>query len=178
MAFPQTSVSVKQTKAFAGMLVDASACVVDSFVSEESSAEIPFGVMVCQGSADNGAKLLNTSAAAMAADVMVGVVVHSHAYQKTNELGTSGLKPKATLGVLRRGIVWVTVEEAVTPASAVKVRAVAGGSEQAGAFRDTADSTDCVDISSFARYRTTAGAGELAQLEIDMTGRNTSVADT
>jgi hypothetical protein len=160
------------------MLVNTCINEIDSFVNAEASAEIPFGVMVCQGATDKAALKLNTSAAAMAGDVLLGVVVHSHAYAVSGELGTTGLKPGVIMSVLRKGRVYVQVEEAVTPASAVKVRAVAAGAEVAGAFRDTADSTDCVDCSSFCRYRTTAAAAGFAELELDMTGRNTAVADT
>lgn len=178
MSFPQTSVAQSAAGAFAGLLVDSSPSEVRSYVSEESSAEIPFGVMVCQGTADNGAKLLNTSAAAMA-KAMVGIVLHSHGYAKDNELGDDGLKPKVIMRVLHKGVAWVQVEEAVTPASAVKVRAVATGEEVPGAFRDTPDgTTDCVDISAFARYLTSAGAGGFAQIAIDMTDARSGVADT
>lgn len=173
MSVPFTSVKQAIGAAIAGMLADTKLVEIDSFVSEEASAEIPFGVMVKQGTADNGAlKLTATS------NKLVGLVVHDHSYAKDTELGSTGLKPKTTLRVMTKGRAWVTVEEAVTPASAVKVRAVAGGSEVAGAFRDTADSTDCIDISAFARYLTTAGAGELALLDLDMSGRNDAVADT
>lgn len=177
MSVPFTAVSQSTAGVFAGMLADAKDVEVDSFVSEEASAEIPFGVMVQQGTADNGALKLATSSASMAGK-LVGVVVHSHAYAKDTELGSTGLKPKTTLKVLTRGRIWVQVEEAVTPLSPVKVRAVATGGEVAGAFRDTADSTDCVDISKFARYLTTAGAAGFAILDLDMSGRFGAVADT
>lgn len=175
---PFSAALTAMTGAIAGSLYDLADNVVSSFISEEASAEIPFGVMVARGTADNGALKLHTSSAAMDG-ILAGVVLHSNAYNKTNELGTTGLKPGIIMNVLRKGRVWVQVEEAVTPASVVKVRAVASGGEVAGAFRDTADSTDCVDISRMARYLTSAGAGELAVLELDLTGTVTlGVADT
>lgn len=172
MAIPQTSVSEAPTAAFQGMLADTGPNNdVASFVNE-STSEIPFGVMVMQGTADDQCKPL-----AATTDKLIGIVVHSHAYDKDNELGSTGLKQYVSVGVLRKGRIWVPVEEAVTPASSVLVRAVAGGSEVAGAFRDTADSTDCIDISQFARYRsTTTGAG-LALVEIDMTMFGADPAD-
>lgn len=173
MAFPQTSVGTSLTTAIQGMKADASRDEnVRSYVSEESSAEIPFGVMVAQGSAVDGAlKLAATS------DKLIGVVVFDQAYAKDTELGDTGLKPKVTLGVMTRGRIWVPVEEAVTPASAVLVRAVASGNEVAGAFRDTADSSDCIDISAWARYlSSTSGAG-LVLLEFDVNNRGADVID-
>jgi hypothetical protein len=173
MGVPFTSVQQSTAGVFAGMLADGHPTEFDSFVSEEASAEIPFGVMVKQGTADNGAlKLTATS------NKLVGLVVHTHGYAKDNELGSTGLKPKTTLKVLTKGRAWVKVEEAVTPSSAVKVRAVASGGEVAGAFRDTADSTDCIDCSAFMRYVTSAAADGFAMVDIDMSGRNDAVADT
>jgi hypothetical protein len=173
MAAPQTSVSIQQGVAFDGMLGDASMLKdCRSYVNEEASAEIPFGVMVAQGTGDDGClKLAATS------DKLIGIVVHSHSYQKDNELGSTGLKPTVVLSVLTRGKIWVPVEEAVTPASDVLVRAVAGGSEVAGAFRDTADSTDCIDISSWARYLTSTTAAGRALLEFDVTNRGADKID-
>lgn len=164
---PQTSVSAAMTEAFQGMLGDASYHKhVESYVNEESSAEIPFGVFVKRGTAANTAiKLTATS------DELEGVVVHSHAYDKDNELGTTGLKPKVTMGVLARGRIWVPVEEAVTPASSVLVRAVATGSEVAGACRDTADGSDCIDISKYARFLTSTSGAGIALLEYDVIAR-------
>jgi hypothetical protein len=59
----------------------------------------------------------------------------------------------------------------VTTASNVLVRAIATGSEVAGAFRDTADASDCIDITGYARYLTSAGIGEVALVEFDFRNR-------
>jgi hypothetical protein len=61
MAAPQTSVSLQQTVSFKGQLGDSSMlkdCA--SYVNSETSAEVPFGIMVKQGTADD-ALLLCTS---------------------------------------------------------------------------------------------------------------------
>lgn len=173
MAIPQTSVAESMTAAFAGMVADSSPNKdVRSYVSEEASAEIPFGVMVGQGTLDDQCLLL-----AAITDKMIGVVVHSHAYAKDVELGTTGIKPKMTVGVMKKGVVWVYVEEAVTPASTVLCRAVAAGAEKAGAFRDTADASDLIDCSSFARFlSSTTGAG-IALLEFDVAMRGADPID-
>jgi len=150
--------------AVAGLLADNTLTkdCLDAF-SEEASAEIPFGVMVGRGTADNGVlKLAATS------DVLAGVVVFAQSYAKPSELGDTGLKPGVDFNILNEGRVYVLVEEAVTPASSVFVRAVAAGAEVAGAFRDTQDGSDCIDISDYARYLTSAGAGEFAVLDFSM----------
>jgi len=174
---PQTSVTAL-TRGYAGMLVDTSYHKnTRSYVSEESSAEIPFGVMVVQGTADNQALLPHTSAADNE-QKLLGIVQHSHAYAKDQELGDDGLKPKVTMGVLTHGRILVPVEEDVAPGDAVRVRVVVSGAEQAGAFRTAADGTDCIDISSFARWTASGTAAGVAELEIDMTNRAGATADT
>jgi hypothetical protein len=166
----QTAVASSMTRAFAGMLGDSSYVKnVRSYVSEESSAEIPFGVAVFRGTSNEelGCLLASSTAAAMAA-AMLGVVVHSHAYDKPLEVGDTGIKPKMTVGVLTHGRIWVPVEDAVDPGDAVRVRIVVTGNEVKGAFRAAQDSADCVNISAFARWLTvTTGAG-IALLELDM----------
>ncbi len=170
MTAQQTSVTATMATAFAGMLADSNDMKrASSKVSEEASAEIPFGVMLCRGTdKDNGALLLNTSAAAMAS-AMVGVVVHDHAYAKDVELGDTGLKPKVSLNVLTHGRIYVQPEETVHPGDAVRVRAVATGDEVFGTFRTTADAADTVNITSFARWVTSGTSSTPAVLELDMT---------
>lgn len=177
MSLPQTSVA-NPAIAVAGMLADDSLGKdVLSKINGEASAEIPFGVMVAKGSADDEClKLAATS------DKLVGVVVYGPAYARsvgstTLELGTTGLTPNTLMDVLNVGRIYVFPEEAVTPASAVRVRAVAAGAEVAGAFRATADSTDCIDISKFARWLTSGSSTVPAVVEIDMRNAALAVAD-
>jgi hypothetical protein len=153
---------------------------VRSYVSEESSAEIPFGVMVVEGTDGATQALLPHTSAAASEQIMLGVVQHSHYYAKDIELGDVGLKPGATLGVRTHGTILVLIEENVAIGDDVRVRVVATGDEQAGAFRTTADDTsDCVDISAFARWVSAGTAAEgFAELEIDMTNRASAVADS
>lgn len=181
----QTSVDLNAPAGFAGMLGEGSH-KTRSYHNEESTAVMPFGIMIARGTSDpdEGALLPHTSAAAMAA-AFAGVVLHSHHYDEEFEIGAGagtlddGLNPDVTLKVLTHGTVWVLPEEAVTPASDVRVRVVAGATEQAGAFRATADDvTDCVDVSAFCRWLTSAGAGEPALLEINMTLASQGVADS
>lgn len=171
----QSSVTTSFTVGLAGQLADLHAMKngdVLSKVSEESSAEIPFGVMLQKGTADGSCKLLSATT-----NSLIGVSVHSHAYAPNHEVGDTGVKPKVCLGVLNVGRIYVTVEDDVTPASEVHVRAVATGDEVKGAFCD-ADGTDTIDVSAFCRYLTSASAGGLALLEVDMRNANLAVADT
>jgi hypothetical protein len=176
----QTSVDALPAVGFAGLIADNGPFQTRSYHNEESSAETPFGVMLTRGTTDEdeGALLPHTSSAAMAT-TFIGVLAHSHHYAETKELGETGLKPDVTLKVLTHGRIWVVPEEAVDPTDLVKVRVVTSGNEVAGAFRATADDTsDCVDISAYARWLTTADANTPALLEINMTGANEGVADS
>lgn len=176
---PQTSVSTTISAPYAGLVSDVGNKHIASGVSAEASAEIPFGVAVLRDATnkDTGRVLPHTSAAVSAAR-FAGVIAHSHAYAKDSELGTVGLKPKTTLQVMERGRIWVLPEEAVTPGDAVRFRAVATGGEQAGRFRTTADATDCVNISSFARWVTSGNSTTPAELEFDIVNAALATADT
>lgn len=171
MTTQQTSVSDQAALPFAGKLNESVPSQVATRVSEESSAETPFGVMVIRGTdKDNQALLCHTSSA-VCAPLLAGVVLHSHAYAKDTQLGNTGVKPNQTLNILEKGQVYVLPEEAVAPGDAVRIRAVAAGGEVKGAFRKTADDTsDCVLLApSMARWITSGGPATPCLVEIDMT---------
>lgn len=148
---------------------------VASATSEEASALIPFGIMVKKGTGDYGALLMTATS-----NALLGISYRSNDFAVGLEIdeSTGNLKPGATFGVARKGRFFVLIEEDVTPTSDVRVRAVAGGSEVAGAFRATADSTDCIDLTGLAQWVRTADADDgVAELEIDMTNIGLAVAD-
>lgn len=144
-----------------------------SATSQEASAEIPFGVMVQKGTSDDGVKLLSA-----ANNKLAGVVVYASLYNKPTQLGDTGLKPGVTFDRLMGGRILVLVEEAVAVGDEVHVRHTTSTTEQVGGFRKSAVSNKTLDISAFAQWRTAAGAGELAVLDIDMNDAANAVADT
>lgn len=173
MAAQQTTFSATPARGFAGMPADFRGLDVVSRVSEEASAEIPFGQMVKQGTTDRG--ILRLSATGDTAK-LEGVVVHSQNKAKDFELGSSGLKPKITAGVAVKGRILVSVDEAVTPLSVVRVRCTDSGGT-AGTFRTTASAGNTILCSKWAKFNgTTTGAG-IVELEFDMTSSNDSTAD-
>lgn len=158
----QTVITSTMTRGFAGML-DGMENTVASAFSEEASAEVPFGVGVARGTADDGVLLPATSTAKVR-----GVVVHDHAHALGQELGDTGLKPKTQFGVLRRGRILVIVEEAVVPGDRGYVRY--SGSGQKGAWRMSAVAGETLDCTSQAEFQTTqATIGGLAVLDVDFT---------
>lgn len=145
----------------------------DTFTSEEASAAIPFGVFLKKGTGDTQAKLLSATS-----DILVGVVVWEADFARPYHQTDAGLLPGVTFTCLTKGKIWVVPETNVTAyTSEVHVRAVATGNEVKGAIRATADSTDTIDITGFARWITSASAGEPAILEIDMANGSFAVAD-
>jgi len=147
--------------AFPGMLADTgSRNDVLSRISEEA-VSFPAGVALVAGTLPDTQALLPTGAASL-----LGVALHSHA----NEVGGDDLNlidDASAFNVLHVGRVYVQVEEAVTPASTVFVRVVAGGGgTQLGAFRASADTASALAATG-ARYLTSAGIAGFAVLEID-----------
>lgn len=157
----QTEISNTMSAGYAGMLVGSNHDI-DSGFSEEASAEIPFGVGVARGTADDGVKLPGAST-----DSVRGVVSHSHAYDKTRELGDTGLKPKTQINVVRRGKIRVIVEEAVAPGDRAYVRYA--GSGQKGAWRKTEVAGETLDCTAEASFITTTAINGVAILEVDFT---------
>lgn len=181
----QTSVTSRMAVGIVGQIANLQGmkdAVVNTARNAEASAEIGFGLMVIRdGTNADTAKLLNTSAAAMvAAPLMIGVSTFGHSFAEPQELGDTdagGFKPGTTFGVLFEGPIWVLPEEAVTPSSDVRVRAVAAGGEKAGAFRTSADATDCVDITPLARWVTAGSSTVPAILFVNMVSVALATAD-
>lgn len=163
---PQTSYSYDQPIGLPGMLSDSSLKKSESFFNEDAT-EIPFGVMVKQGTAINQCKKLTTIT-----DRIVGFSLHTHA---TTPGPLGGIINKGPVDVLTQGVVIVRVEDAVTPASVPHVRAVAVAPEVAGAVRGSVDATDCIPLYG-ARFLSSAGPGELARLEFDLNAHMAGVA--
>lgn len=161
----QLSYSDTMAVAFAGMLYDLTDNDIVSSVSQESSLEIPFGVGVCRGTVDSGVKLPAVSTAKMK-----GVAVHSHAYEPLDALGTVGVKPTFPINTLRRGRIWVIVEEAVVPGDRAFVRFAAGsGGSQLGAWRKSEVLDETLDLTAECEFQSTADALGLAVLECNFT---------
>jgi hypothetical protein len=162
----QTSYSTYQGLPFAGVLADNGEKSVLSYINAEASANMPFGIGMAKGTGDQDAILMVN-----ASSVIVGVALHTHAVEPGTLAATpvgAGVPPKTPVASLTRGRVYVTVEEAVTPASPVFVRHTAGaGGTQKGAFRASADTATAVAWTA-ARFLTSAGAGGQAVLEVNL----------
>ena len=172
MAATQTSVSQRPAKALEGQISDDAPRYMRSMVNA-GSGDIGFGRMVVyEDDEGNQADLLDG-----ASDILAGVVVHGHAYNIDHELSDDDeLKPGTVMDVMKFGVVTVFPEEAVDPTDDVRVRH--SGTGKIGGFRASAEAGETLDISSFARWLTKAGAGEPAELFINMAGAAGADADT
>ena len=169
MSATQTSFNQFPGRALEGQLGDPSLCNVRSLVNGESTAEVPFGVMVAWGD-DGKAELVDSGD-----DSLAGIVVHSHNHQKDRQLGDDGIKPDEPMNVLRQGVVFVKATEAVEPGDTVRVRH--SGTGQAGEFLKDAEAGETLDISDFAQWLDKGAAGDIVRLEIDMTNAAQASAD-
>ena len=176
----QTTVLTSLVPAVEGLIADDGRDMnFASYVNQEASNTLPFGRMVMQGAQDLGDNLLT------AGNVLkiVGLVTYSSAFQVGNELasvadanGKFGLMPGTMHNLMKRGRAWVLCEEAVTPASTVRVRCTAAGNGQ-GSFRTTSAGGGLSMVLTGARYLDTAAIGGYSRVELDVLGRNTWTAD-
>lgn len=137
-------------------------------VQAAAGVNIPLGVVVVRGGADDTAVV---PGAAAADDDFLGIVIRNEEseYNPGNYGGVGGddvISAGGVLSVLRQGRAVVEVEDAVTAGGDVFVRTTATGSEQAGAIRSDADGGDAIAMTG-ARFHTSAGAGGLAVVTIN-----------
>lgn len=151
--------------AFAGMRVDNGEADIASKVNP--LVAIPFGLAVCAGVApDRDVKLPTSSGEAIAS---VGVALSDTIECPLGGSAVPQFPVKSAVPTLRQGRVWVKVEEAVTPASAVYIRyASGGGGTQLGSFRASADTATAALAPAGWAYRSSAGAAGFAILEINL----------
>lgn len=137
-------------------------------ISRIADEVIPYGLLVVLGaSVDTTCKL--PAAAADITTVTKALGVSLVDLNKETLAGIVQYAAQDPVGIVRKGRIWVTVEEAVTPTSPVYVRFVAGsGGSQLGSFRASADTASAALLAG-AKYRsTTTGGAKLALLELDL----------
>jgi len=148
-------------------------CTTEEQIPNE--AGINFGLCVVQdtgalaaGGADNLAHLPTLVTQITDTNRALGVAVRTQALeQAVLNANNVGYPLASAMSVVRRGRIWVTVEDAVIAGGQAFVRAVAGAGEQVGAFRSDVDGTDAGALPG-TRYKLSAGAGELTILEINL----------
>ena len=161
----QTSYSIDMLVAFAGQLADLNDNEAVSG-NLEGAINIPFGIGLKKGAADDGYVVPSGST-----DVCNGISVHTHAIDNIGLSGlspaTAGIQPGEMFTVLRRGYIYVKVEEAVVRGDPVFMRYAAGaGGTILGSFRKSADTATAALVKG-AQYLSTAASGGIAKIFFD-----------
>lgn len=176
---PQTSVADRMDVGLVGQVATLSGMAdaqVDTAFNEEASAGLVVGRFVKRGSTDkdNGAL-----ACSSVADILKGIACFTHELARNVELDTDlNIAPGAHFGVLVKGPITVAPTTAAAPGDEVHVQVVAESGHEVGDIRKTASTGKSLDISPFARWRTSAAtAGDKCILELDMTNVALATAD-
>lgn len=160
----QTTYSTQPGESYAGMLGDSKETDIISRALG-GAANVEFGVMLAYGA--NPTKECAPVADAGALKSLAGVAVHKHTPDRASLTDDEGIVPDSMVDLLRKGRVWVSVEQAVTPGDSVYVRMVAAGAEVKGHFRKDADGADAIEIVGASWQSTTTGAG-IALLDLNL----------
>lgn len=133
----QTAYSVDPALAFRGLLGDPNDDKFAIPLSNGAAAAQGFGIMV-KRDAVNPEDQFDIIAAA--GDTPLGILVHTQAQQDPALADPLGVSLLEEASILRRGRIWVAVEEAVTTLNPVFYRHTAkGGNTEIGQFRSDAD---------------------------------------
>jgi hypothetical protein len=161
----QTSVSQDPAKAYEGQVENPESAEIITKVAE---AALDSGLGCKQGADDKGC-LGVSGATDVTGRGFLGITIYDPSKCPTWPSGVTKPYPIGQLvSILRRGRIWVFVEEAVTPASAPFCRITAnGGNTVLGRFRASADGGNAEAMSA-SRFVTSAGAGGLALLEVNL----------
>lgn len=172
MVAPTQNYGYELDAGFPGMLADlALVKTADTLVQGEASAAVPFGAGVVQGDASSVAGTPDDAILPVDANSKVlGVVVHSHAFNRDTQLDTVGVLPENLIAVLRKGKIYVLWEGgAVTKGAPLYVRFTAAGAEQKGAFREDADTADALICRGITAAETVTADGRTFLLaNVDM----------
>ena len=161
----QTAYSVDPALAFRGMLGDPND---DSFaipLANGAAAAVGFGIAVRRDvtNPEDQFDIFNATG-----QDCVGILVHTQAQENPALTGDLGVDLLEVASVLRRGRIWVRVEEAVSVGDPVFFRHTAGaGGSEIGAFRNDADTASCDQLAGAAWLQGSSGAG-VALLEVNI----------
>lgn len=130
----QTSFPEFPDAAVAGQIADSGADFYTRSGLNENAAAIPYGLLVKEGSEDDGFDLYSASAKP------AGVTVHSHASALADN-ENPGVQADSMCELMRRGRIQVTVEDAVTKGARAYARHTSdgGSNTQKGKFRSDND---------------------------------------
>lgn len=149
-------------------VVGTASCVVTARIG--NAAAIGYGLFVVQDEKDDD----KASVPILAADITtlgngLGITVFTQANeQQYQTAGGVGYALADCMSVMRKGRIYVEVEDAVTAGAQCYVRYASGaGGSTLGAFRSDADTASAAALSN-AYFRTNTAAGGIAIVEINL----------
>lgn len=158
----QSAYAIEHGAAYEGMQADSGTQDVISLVNT-SGAQLYFGHLVVAGS-NGGAKVVSG-----ASDVPLGIAISTKTFEdgpiKEND-DRVGYPDKTVANILRRGRVWVYVQEAVAVGDQVRVYHTADTGKKVGRFAKTAAGGKTAKLNNCQFLTATSGAG-LAVIEIN-----------
>jgi hypothetical protein len=161
----QTSVSDSITAGREGALAETNeGTKINSRICEETNGIKP-GRGVTAGTTKGTQAELPDALADVTGGVFEGITLWIPGREPGGDDGE--FLDEETMPVLRRGVVWVETEDAVTYGDQAYCRCVAAGAEEYGAFRSDADGSDAAAVPTSRWLSTTTAAGP-AQLEINL----------
>lgn len=155
----QTSITDNPERAYAGMPADAS---LDDVVTAviQTAAGTTAGRFVSRDSTDEGECKAPAAAGDITSQTILGVVLRDVAREP------AAFAQYATLSILRKGRVWVTIEDAFDVGDPIYIRKTSGGAaEVLGAVRTDSDSGDAVLVPGV--ILSSGDAGDLGLIEIN-----------
>lgn len=154
----QTSYEIDHSPAVEGAVVDGQ---LKNIRSKAAEVAIPFGRVVCRGTAAGQCKL-PTSAGEVTAAIGVSVRVQGDVANASDVLQYEIGKD---VSIIDFGVVYMRTEAAVVAGGSVFVRHTAGAGEELGRVRDDADGTDAT-VLPLAKFDAAAGDGELVPVRL------------
>lgn len=158
---PQSSVA--DVVAFAGLIGYGDFPTSKISAKNAEGTAIPYGIAVTRAATQNHDDIDEIEEFDAAADIILGVTARSHEHATDTLSGDDAIADNATCALVKKGPVYVTVEEAVVKGDEVFVRFTSdgGSNTQLGGFRKSVDTNRARRLRG-AKYMTTAASGGLA----------------
>lgn len=161
----QTQVTQGIAKAYEGQVENWAQADI---ITRAAEAALDAGLGCKQGADDKGC-LGVSGAGDVTGKPFLGITIYDPSKYVNWPSGVTKMYPIGQLvSIMRKGRIWVFVEEAVTPASTPYCRIIAnGGNNVLGRFRASVDGGNAEAVPA-SRFWTSAGAGGFALLELNL----------
>jgi len=148
-------------------VVGTANCTVAAVIG--NGVVIPFGVCVIQDiqNQDKACLPIASTDITTVGKALGVTILNPVAEQNYGSAGGVGYPIGEPMSVMRKGRIYVRVEQIVNPYDQAYVRYVADAGEQLGAFRKDADTSDAAALPT-AYYRTYAAANGISLLELNL----------